>query len=375
LFTSTDQIGSVRAVTDGSSAVLWEGEHGASGNLIEEKMSAAGVTANYEADYVFGGKFRDDDVDLVYFNARFYDADTGRFISVDPALDGDNWYVYCSNNELVNTDPTGLYDKAVEEQYGKWRDYVYNVVSALAPIEKLYSDSFRRELDHVDYMQKLEKFNSGVDRNAFGENYNVIKSTLDFNRTSADMAPEVLDYIMARHASGSPPTDEEINNFVTEKQSARNIEGFVIGSAITISQYYSMQPIEIVETTVKNANENPVVFKIPSGATPEEIAQMKEYARLSNQALDAGKLSPTGRVSTAGALRADASAAAAAERARAAAEGVPYNGHAGHVPDTTWTGGPEPYTWLDLTPKVNSSLGGQAKGYPLGYKPTRFSVE
>lgn len=82
----------------------------------------------------------------------------------------------------------------------------------------------------------------------------------------------------------------------------------------------------------------PVTFKAPPDATPEEIAQVQEYVRLSNEALNAGALSSTGRVSTAGELRDDASAAASEERARAEAAGDPYEGHVGHVPDTTWTG-------------------------------------
>jgi hypothetical protein len=70
--------------------------------------------------------------------------------------------------------------------------------------------------------------------------------------------------------------------------------------------------------------------------------------------------------------RVDANVAAAEERASAAAAGDPYVGHAGHVPDTTWTGKADPYQWLDLSPRVNSSLGGQAAHYPVGYKPTVF---
>ncbi|WP_211473823.1 LysM peptidoglycan-binding domain-containing protein [Collimonas humicola] len=122
-------------------------------------------------------------------------------------------------------------------------------------------------------------------------------------------------------------------------------------------------------------NSGPVVFRAPPGATAEEIAQVRAYVDGSNEALQAGQLSPTGRVSTGGELRTDASLAAAQERARAAADGVPYEGHAGHVPDTTWTGNPQPYSWLDLAPRVNSSLGGQAPKYPVGYKPTEFIFE
>ncbi|GAA4839181.1 hypothetical protein GCM10023221_15930 [Luteimicrobium xylanilyticum] len=108
------------------------------------------------------------------------------------------------------------------------------------------------------------------------------------------------------------------------------------------------------------------------GATDEEIAQVRPYVEGCNRALCNGDLSPTGRVSTRGPLRADVNRAVAAERQRAASEGNPYNGHAGHVPDTTWTGRATPPEWMDLTPRVNSSLGGQSLRYPLGFRPTEF---
>lgn len=121
--------------------------------------------------------------------------------------------------------------------------------------------------------------------------------------------------------------------------------------------------------------DGPVVFRPPEGATAAEVAQMKAYVEGSNEALRQGALSPTGRVATKGALRTEASLAAALERARAAEAGRPYKGHAGHVPDTTWTGNPVPNSWLDVSPRVNSSLGGQAAAYPVGYKPTELILE
>ena len=39
---------------------------------------------------------------------RYYDASVGRFISSDPAKAGDNWYAYCENNPLADTDEVGL---------------------------------------------------------------------------------------------------------------------------------------------------------------------------------------------------------------------------------------------------------------------------
>ena len=122
-----------------------------------------------------------------------------------------------------------------------------------------------------------------------------------------------------------------------------------------------------------NTNSGSVEFSPPKkNATPEQIAQTKAYVKGCNEALKDGALSSTGRVSTKGALGKAASAAANAERQLAAAAGTPYKGHAGHVPDTTWTGTAQPHSWLDLHPSVNTSLGAQALRYPIGYQPTRF---
>ncbi len=54
------------------------------------------------------GKDYDEAAGLYYFNARWYDAELGRFTTEDPARDGLNWYIYCGNNPIKYTDPTGL---------------------------------------------------------------------------------------------------------------------------------------------------------------------------------------------------------------------------------------------------------------------------
>jgi hypothetical protein len=86
----------------------------------------------------------------------------------------------------------------------------------------------------------------------------------------------------------------------------------------------------------------------PRLVRPDEIAQVQAYCQACNRLLAEGALSPTGRVSTAGELRAGALRAAAQQRAAAAAAGRPYAGHAGHVPDTTCTGSPTPWAWMDI---------------------------
>ena len=63
--------------------------------------------------YRFSGKERDDETGLYYFGARYYAAWLARWTSSDSAgfVRGSNLYRYCSNNPVVNHDPTGMADK------------------------------------------------------------------------------------------------------------------------------------------------------------------------------------------------------------------------------------------------------------------------
>jgi len=73
---------------------------------------------NYANDYQFTGKERDQETDLSYFEARYYDSSIGRFISQDPAFKDSpenfledpqqlNPYSYARNNPLRYNDPSG----------------------------------------------------------------------------------------------------------------------------------------------------------------------------------------------------------------------------------------------------------------------------
>ena len=58
----------------------------------------------------FQGGLYDPDTGLVEFGCRWYDAETGRWISKDPILLDGGWnvYAFCDNDPVNRTDPSGL---------------------------------------------------------------------------------------------------------------------------------------------------------------------------------------------------------------------------------------------------------------------------
>ncbi|MBR4880840.1 MAG: RHS repeat-associated core domain-containing protein [Clostridia bacterium] len=53
------------------------------------------------------GEYYDEESGLIYLRNRYYDPTSGRFITEDPARDGNNWYVYCGGNPVNSVDPEG----------------------------------------------------------------------------------------------------------------------------------------------------------------------------------------------------------------------------------------------------------------------------
>jgi RHS repeat-associated protein len=103
----TDQIGSVRKITDASGNICFDGDYTPDGDLVT-------ITNTCPAQpYLFAGMERDDD-QMDYSFARFYSWQVGRFMSPDP-LGGDlfdpqslNRYAYVVNNPGNLIDPFGL---------------------------------------------------------------------------------------------------------------------------------------------------------------------------------------------------------------------------------------------------------------------------
>lgn len=100
--------------------------HDAHGNVIEKYNSDGSYSDDWYIYNAFGtnkyfndtctpnkwgycDQLKDWETGNYYMRARYYNPDTGRFISEDPIRDGSNWYSYCYNNPLIFRDKNGLF--------------------------------------------------------------------------------------------------------------------------------------------------------------------------------------------------------------------------------------------------------------------------
>jgi RHS repeat-associated protein len=106
LFYHLDHLGSTTALSDINGEVIWSDE-------ITPFGLSSGESGERTEAGLYTGKDLDEETGFYYFNARWYSAELGRFITEDPIRDGMNWYVYVSGNPMMFVDPTGLIDGPV----------------------------------------------------------------------------------------------------------------------------------------------------------------------------------------------------------------------------------------------------------------------
>ncbi len=110
-----DRLGNITEITDFEGAIVQRYVYDAFGNTTIYDKDGSEITpssTNYlENPYAFTGRELDPETGLYFYRARYYDPNTGKFISEDPIgfEGGDfNLYRYVGNNSLNFVDPFGL---------------------------------------------------------------------------------------------------------------------------------------------------------------------------------------------------------------------------------------------------------------------------
>ena len=103
-FYQADRLGSTGILTDAGGVVVNRYAYDASGRVIDSTEGVANP-------FTYTGREQDAETGLYYYRARFYDPETGRFLSEDPigVFNADqNLFSYVGNNPLNANDPWGL---------------------------------------------------------------------------------------------------------------------------------------------------------------------------------------------------------------------------------------------------------------------------
>ncbi len=175
-----DALGSVVATTDSSGKLKSETIYDAYGNIVTE----TGQSAN---KFGYTGHQMDKETGLIYFQARYYDPQTGRFITQDP-FEGDwttplslHHYLYAYANPTVYVDLHGYesvlpYVERIEKPYdvnkfgkGEFTEKAKDFADGLTAKERLYGEYFKLEkvdskrLSEAQAARAKELFGTGAD--------------------------------------------------------------------------------------------------------------------------------------------------------------------------------------------------------------------
>lgn len=115
-FITADGLGSPRAVTSATGAVLWNWPYATNPFGENRPVSGAGYVLNLRLP----GQYADGEAGLKYNINRSFDAATGRYLESDPAgvVAGPSTYAYVEGNPLIKSDPLGLWSFSFEAYLG-----------------------------------------------------------------------------------------------------------------------------------------------------------------------------------------------------------------------------------------------------------------
>ncbi len=99
-----EAIGTTRQFTNSQTQVTDSYVFDAWGNLL----TSSGTTTNPFRYVGAFGYYEDKDSGLMLLSVRYYNANFGRFLSLDPMRDGQNWYEYANNCPTLLVDPSGM---------------------------------------------------------------------------------------------------------------------------------------------------------------------------------------------------------------------------------------------------------------------------
>jgi RHS repeat-associated protein len=110
----SNHLGAPLRLTDEAGNVVWKATY--------DDFGKASIATNLiENNFRLPGQYYDAETGLHYNWHRYYDPSTGRYLTMDPARDGTNYFAYAGNNPYSLMDPEGLRGVAAEKACGVYQ--------------------------------------------------------------------------------------------------------------------------------------------------------------------------------------------------------------------------------------------------------------
>lgn len=149
---------------DDRRAYMYDGH----GNIVQQNRgTTAESITRYDAygnkvessnvnDVPFGycGEYLDSESGLIYLRNRYYDSESGRFITEDPIRDGINWYAYCSGNPVMFEDYIGLRTEEDKNLSTNAQVYIDYYTQQWIDLNEQYEYA-ETETERVDILKKM----------------------------------------------------------------------------------------------------------------------------------------------------------------------------------------------------------------------------
>ena len=166
----TDYLGRPRQVRDGeTNALKWQFTPTAFGGHVDTSINVNKSDSSYELNVRFPGQYEDIETGLYYNHWRYYDQDTGRYLSADPLGlgGGENLYAYVNATPTHFIDPPGLLLFAFDGTGNK----DYGAGTSLSNVVK-FRDTYQKNVNEPAFPTSLLKgqkkqFGNHIKQNAF----------------------------------------------------------------------------------------------------------------------------------------------------------------------------------------------------------------
>jgi RHS repeat-associated protein len=177
-FYEQDAVGSVTSLSSSTGTILNSYTYDTFGNST--------VNGSFINPYRYTARDYDSETGLQYSRARYFDSQTGRFLSEDPlGFDASiNFYVYVGNNPVRSADPLGLFATSGDKQPWDYRAIIHDLLRGSSKCADWFRKGKCSAVDIIDNVP-IKLYTLNININQPGQTPSDASSPIEINTNGA----------------------------------------------------------------------------------------------------------------------------------------------------------------------------------------------